>query len=191
MPGLYLPNAGDTLTAANAITYWSKQVVIQCTSGTRPSSPVQGMVIFQTDTNTLAVYGTAWCEITPYGATVATSQTTASTSYADLATTGPAVTITTGTKAIVTVSGHLENNTTANLPIMGYAVSGATTIAAADTAAAIVGTMYVGTAYMQLSYTDYTAGLTAGANVLTAKYRVTGNTGTFSNRRLVGQAIPT
>jgi hypothetical protein len=33
-----------------------KQAVITCTSGTRPSSPVQGMTIYETDTNLKATY---------------------------------------------------------------------------------------------------------------------------------------
>lgn len=42
-------------------TYLMQQMVIVCTSGTRPSSPVAGMRIWQTDTVTEHVYdGAAW-----------------------------------------------------------------------------------------------------------------------------------
>lgn len=38
-----------------------KQSVIQCTSGTRPSSPVEGMLIYETDTNLYVSHnGTTW-----------------------------------------------------------------------------------------------------------------------------------
>ena len=43
--------AGQILTAAEVNTYLMRQSVITCTSGTRPSSPNAGMVIYETDTN--------------------------------------------------------------------------------------------------------------------------------------------
>ena len=64
-------------------------------------------------------------------ATVATAQTTSSTSYTDLTTAGPAVTLTTGTKALVIVTSSMEDIGASNqVSYMSYAVSGATTIAA-------------------------------------------------------------
>lgn len=52
---------GAVLTASDVNTYLMKQTVIVCTSGTRPSSPVSGMTIYETDTNQLAIYtGAAW-----------------------------------------------------------------------------------------------------------------------------------
>jgi len=63
-------------------------------------------------------------------ATVATSQTTSSATYTDLATAGPAVTVTTGTKALVIVTtAFRDTGGTNNLAWMSYAVSGATTVA--------------------------------------------------------------
>ncbi|HEY9414316.1 MAG TPA: hypothetical protein VIQ30_06130 [Pseudonocardia sp.] len=53
--------AGDVLTAADLNNYLMNQSVIACTSGTRPSSPVEGMVIFQTDTDSFLFWtGSAW-----------------------------------------------------------------------------------------------------------------------------------
>lgn len=52
--------AGDVLTASDVNTYLMKQTVIVCTSSTRPT-PVQGMTIYETDTNWVQVYnGSAW-----------------------------------------------------------------------------------------------------------------------------------
>ena len=49
------------LTASEMNTYLMQQVVITCTSSTRPASPVEGMTIYETDTNiTLQYSGTAW-----------------------------------------------------------------------------------------------------------------------------------
>lgn len=47
---------GAVLTAADVNTYLMKQAVIVCTSGTRPASPVDGMVIYETDTDQMLVY---------------------------------------------------------------------------------------------------------------------------------------
>ena len=53
--------AGDVLTASDMMTYLMRQAVIVCTSGTRPSSPVEGMTIFETDTDAFLFYdGAAW-----------------------------------------------------------------------------------------------------------------------------------
>lgn len=46
---------------------WRPANVINCTSGTRPSSPETGRLIFETDTNTLRRYsGSAWVLVGPY-----------------------------------------------------------------------------------------------------------------------------
>jgi hypothetical protein len=114
------------------------------------------------------------------GATVATSQTTTSTSYTDLTTTGPAVTLTTGTRVLVTLSSIIFN-TGVNNSWMAVAVSGATTLAADDARAIVV----TGTTGLSASRTFELTGLTAGSNTFTAKYKVTGGTGTFQNRDIV------
>lgn len=52
---------GDVLTAAQVNDYLMEQAVIACTSGTRPSSPNEGMVIYETDTDRVLIYdGSAW-----------------------------------------------------------------------------------------------------------------------------------
>lgn len=113
-------------------------------------------------------------------ATVATSQTTTSTTYADLTTSGPAVTVTTGTKGFVTLTSTMSNNTTGAFAYMGFAVSGATTTAAADTSA-LIDQFYTGTAISRSS-AGCTSTLTAGSNTFTSKYKVSSNTGTFYDR---------
>lgn len=51
----------SVLSSADMNTYLMKQAVITCTSGTRPAAPVQGMTIYETDTNLKASYdGTSW-----------------------------------------------------------------------------------------------------------------------------------
>ena len=123
--------------------------------------------------------------------TVATSQTTTSTTYTDLATTGPAVTVTipASGNALVILTASQSDGTNNQGAYMAFAVSGATTRAASDTTARIVknGT---GSSAVQGSATFFVTGLTAGSNTFTAKYRVTGGTGTFLNRTIIVIPLP-
>lgn len=189
--GLYSPSAGDVLTAANATDYWSKQVVIICTSGTRPTAR-EGMVIYQTDTDTLLVYVTAWCEITPYNATSGTTtvSTTTSTSYTSTLADGltTAVTVTTGTEALVTFTVNPVYQTTGGIGYVAYAVSGATTVAASDSYAIVESSTTMGLSGA-LAYPK--TALTAGANTFTLRYRTTANTLNVGLRGLSVVGIPT
>ena len=51
--------AGAVLTASDVNTYLAKQAVVVCTSTTRPSSPPEGMVVYETDTDKMLAYTTA------------------------------------------------------------------------------------------------------------------------------------
>lgn len=100
-------------------------------------------------------------------ASVATQQSTASTSPTDLATSGPAVTVTTGTKALVIVGASLGTLTTGMDATMGFAVSGASTVAASIPNAS---RNYINQSGMRWSSVILLTGLTAGSNTFTAKY---------------------
>lgn len=76
--------AGSVLTASQ-MNQVAKQVVVTCTSGTRPSSPPEGMTIYETDTDKLLAYTTSttgWVPPwnMPWGTLAAISTTTATTS---------------------------------------------------------------------------------------------------------------
>jgi hypothetical protein len=114
---------------------------------------------------------------------VNTSETTASTTWADLATPGPAVTLTTGTAVIVVMSAFLANSSAGANSQMGYAVSGATT-AAADSHRAVIYESGAANDLAQMSYMTAATGLTAGSNTFTAQYQVSAGTGTFHRRQL-------
>jgi hypothetical protein len=115
-------------------------------------------------------------------ATVGTFQTTTSTTFTDLATAGPAVTITTGTKALVIVSSFLYSSIAGYNSFAGFAVSGATTIAATDDYALADGT----TAGGGVSRATRLTTLTAGSNTFTMKYRQTiSGTASFVNREII------
>lgn len=121
---------------------------------------------------------------TPTGATVITSQATTSTSYADLTTVGPSVSVTTGTKAIVCVSATLLNSGTNFGSYASYAVSGVTTIAAADQWSIILD----GTALsnpMRVGAVHFQESLNPGVNVFTMKYKADAtSSASFANRHL-------
>lgn len=117
----------------------------------------------------------------PSSAAVATSQSTASASYTDLATVGPAVSVTTTDTALVIITAQITGSSSSNPAFMAFAVSGASTVAAAD-GQSVMSTfstaMTVGAAYL-------VTGLTAGVNTFTAKYRVAAGTGgTWVNRTI-------
>lgn len=124
----------------------------------------------------------------PQTAVTATTETTVSTTYADLSggATGPSVTVTIGANglALVDVGGGMSNTIANNGNYMGFAISGATTVAASDTfsssnrtAIANFGT-YHGRMFL-------VTGLNPGSTTFTAKYRTEANTATIADRRIV------
>ncbi|MFJ9848566.1 hypothetical protein [Streptomyces sp. NPDC101150] len=120
----------------------------------------------------------------PTAANVTTAQTTTSTSYTNLTTTGPAVTITTGTSALVMFGAAMSSNTTDAACFMSVDVSSATTIAANDDWGTWMdGVPASNTVHMGMA--KLFTNLTAGSNVFTAKYRTSTGTATFSNRHLM------
>lgn len=112
---------------------------------------------------------------------VTVQQTTKSSSWVDLATLGPQVTVTTGAAAIVMLAGRMGNTIIDNSASMGFQISGYTDMdpqdrwsmqsdgRAADTHSLWGVTYYVDT-------------LTPGINTFTCKYKVGGETGQFASR---------
>lgn len=120
---------------------------------------------------------------------VATPETTASTTYTDLTTTTDQVTVTIGSSgmALVFISAQTLNNTGGYGSPVGFAVSGATSIAADDTrciwfvAPASGWTNPGGAAGAPYLLT----GLNVGSTTFKMKYKTTGGgTGTFAYRRI-------
>lgn len=122
------------------------------------------------------------------GANVATSQSTASTTYVDLATAGPAVTLTTGSTVLIWLSSVNVKATGGNSSFIGFAVSGATTIAAADGNAGQ--TSHAAGLAVSNNRCFTLTGLTPGSNTFTMKYRVDGGAAvSFFNRSIIVQAL--
>lgn len=116
-------------------------------------------------------------------ATVATSEATASTSMTNLTTVGPAVTVDIGPsgKALVILGALITSDDAAGGGAMGFAVSGASTVAA-STSQCLEGR---GLAGGEASKIHLVTGLTPGSNTFTAKYqRISVGTATFVRRVL-------
>ena len=119
-------------------------------------------------------------------ATVATSQTTSSTSYTDLATAGPAVTLVTGTKALVIFTCNLVQGSNNGYAYASFAISGATTQAASDAYSLMAGPATAGVQgpTIRASTAQIFTGLTAGSNTFTVKYRTNINVSYFQDRNI-------
>jgi len=120
--------------------------------------------------------------------TVSTSQTTTNTSYTNLATTGPVVTVTTGTRALVFGNAFMSSNSIGQKSWISCAVSGATTLAASDI---ISGEFqaYGSNAEYRGGFATLFKALNAGSNTFTMQYRVSAGTTTYQDRELTVVAL--
>ena len=109
-------------------------------------------------------------------------ETTTSTSYVGL-TTAVAVTVTTGTSAVVMWGSNMRNNTAAQYCYTSIAVSGATTTVAADATAINCDLSAIDEEVQVGNSAVFT--LNAGSNTFTMKHRVQAGTGRFGRRSLI------
>jgi len=117
-------------------------------------------------------------------AQVTTSETTTSGDYTNLATSGPAVTLTTGTKVLVIVSTWLRNSQSDGHSYMDFEVSGATSRSASDQTALLLRSTVANFPFMRASSASFLT-VTAGSNTFTAKYRKGHDgTATFQDRQI-------
>jgi hypothetical protein len=160
--------------------------------GSGEKTLAEGQLCYLEDSNIVQYYdGAAWATVGPSAlttatATVATSQSTSSATYTDLATAGPAVTLTTGTKVLVFT--NTEVSTAAGRYVFAdFAISGATTRAASDDTC-----IKMGTDADSMQTRNGVANLmtvTAGSNTFTMKYRVNAGTNSFANRSIIVVAL--
>lgn len=118
-------------------------------------------------------------------AEVATAQTTTSSSFTNLATVGPSITVNVGPNGLLLIgcSASVSNDTANNGGAMALDITGANTIAADQ------GLTGFGLALpnpTDNSRTNLLTGLNAGSTTLVAKYRRYGGSGTasFTNRKV-------
>ncbi len=110
------------------------------------------------------------------------TQTTTSNSYT-LAS-GPQVTVTTGTTALVFVFCQLTISADSETAFYAAAVTGDSAITAEDHRAVTVG-RFTSEFLIGATMAVYFTGLTAGSNTFSGMVRVTGGTGTYDNRRII------
>lgn len=117
-------------------------------------------------------------------ANVDTNETTVSGAMADLATVGPSITMVTGTRVFVSITGHVSNSLANAINEIGLDISGATTRAATQDRYNYQGSHATGTG-VEMGGTSYLiTGLTPGSNTFKLKYAVNGGTGSFSLRSI-------
>lgn len=123
-------------------------------------------------------------------ASVTTAETTASTSYTDLATTTDSVTVTLGNSGMALVFLQSQASvTTITYAYIGVALSGTNTVAASDTSCLQL-VSYANNVQMQMGTALLLTGLTSGSTTFKMKYRVYTGTGTFANRRIAVIPFP-
>lgn len=130
-------------------------------------------------------------------ATVATTETTTSTTYTDLATVGPSVTLIVGPsgQALITISALSFRVAINNSAWISVDVSGASTVAASDTNSAECSNLNYGSGSgLALaachSRTFLLTGLTPGSTTFRMKYRIDGGTAySFFNRSIAVFAL--
>ena len=87
---------------------------------------------------------------------------------------------------MVSISAWASNNNSASTTYISWAVSGATTVAAADANAAVTLQTLLGSVCAVTTI----GGLNPGVNTFTAKYKVASNTGTWQNRWITVWPLP-
>ena len=171
-------NAATTVTAGAGVTINSTSglELAQYQSGTLIALSASSFLFFESDGGS----------ITTATATVATSQTTSSVTYTDLATAGPAVTLTTGTKVLVFTNTEVST-ASGRYVFADFAISGATTRAASDDTCIKMGTD--ADAMQTRNGVANLMTVTAGSNTFTMKYRVNAGTNSFINRSIIVVAL--
>jgi hypothetical protein len=164
-----------------------------CTSSTRPTAPFEGQMIYETDTKISLIYnGSAWVCLTPQSTTINATGSRSSTAYGDLGTgAGPAISIQTGSKALVTISAVAQSSFN-NFMYISFGVTGATTITAVDDYSTWTRELTAGGGFGSgISRTFIITGLTAGVNTFTMKYRGSaGNAVDYAFRSITVVGIP-
>jgi len=166
-------------------------------SPVRPAVPASSLILAslyithaETSVLTAAITDartTAGPRVSPGAAKVDALESTSSASYVALTTPGPIVSAVTGATALVLLQAAMGSNGQYSVACMSVAVSGATTIAAADGNAIFAKEpdTDVGVAGGTVSGMSVINGLTAGLNTFTAMYRWGGSQANFQYRRLV------
>lgn len=136
--------------------------------------------------------GTIFCGTGPNGIAerfpeidfIQTLQTTASSSYVDLPSVGPTVTVTSGARALVALTCNMESNVAGGISNMAVDISGASSEGPTESNSLRYESGTSGDSIQATFSTIYTT-LTPGENRFRAKYKTNGaGTSTFSARKV-------
>lgn len=168
------------LTAAQ----WNASVRDNLLESAPAKATTTGRLIVASGTNTVA-------ERAVTTARVATSQGTSSTTYTNLATTGPQVaSLTTGTNALAFASASCSHNTNTAFALFSIAVTGASTIACTDAESFQFQPAAFSGSSSRATYCRHFDGtLTPGANTFTMQYRTSAGSAFFDSRALTMIAL--
>jgi hypothetical protein len=177
------------MTAASNSTFTAAQFNAHIRDNLLETEPAKSSTV---DAYFVSTGANAITQRTPGSHVINTMQTTSSTSYTNLATVGPVVTVTTGTAALVLFSAGMANTSADAQMAVSVAVSGASTVAESDTWAIITDGMAAwgnpnepADQHNRRGSAKLFTGLTAGSNTFTMKYKVGSGTGRFRYRELI------
>lgn len=165
-------------------------LVLDTKTGSGDPTGVNGGIYYNSNSAAFRCYQNgAWANFLPnIDSASGGGGSTSSTSY--VSTGAPAVTLNTGTSALVTIEATHYSSTIGCNAYISVAVSGATTIAASD-ANGLVEYDKLSNYLERYSRTFKLTGLTAGSNTFTQNYRVGGGcTGVFGSLDITVQALP-
>lgn len=140
-----------------------------------------GSMWVSTGNNTIA-------ETAPVSHTITTSQTTTATTWSNLTTVGPTVTVT--TRSLVYISfGAFMNKSGAtsqkSMALASVAITGASNIPASTARCIALDGTLTGAGTGQRWSSAYIQKVTPGSNTFTMKYMVYNHTGVYANRHLI------
>lgn len=168
------------MTAVAGSTFTASQFNTNIRDNLNETAPAKATAASQVPVSTGA---NAIAMRVPATARVDANETTTSTSYVDLATPGPLVSVVSGTIALVWFAVEIANNTSNSLAKCSVEVSGASTVAVSD---AWMLSMDGNAAnnYSRGSMCHVFTGLAPGTNTFKLKYAVGSNTGSFKTREI-------
>ena len=119
-------------------------------------------------------------------ATVTTLEATASTSYTDLSTTGPSVTVTVGSTGmvIIGIGCYTISNTSGAINFYSFVASGANTISAGTSPYNVQYQSFAINAFNESGCSWLITGLNAGSTTFKMQYKTNSGTSNFSNRHI-------
>ncbi len=119
----------------------------------------------------------------PSTTSVSTNENTTSTSYTDLTTPGPSLSVACGTIALVYFAASQANDTANSACLSSVEVTGASSVSASDSWALLSDGVQAGN-FVRYGMFHVFTGLTAGTNTFTMKYRAGSSTARFQRREI-------